>query len=63
MISTLLYVVLTEDGSRTLRAAWPVYARGIEAHFTSLISDDEARTLASILERVSAAARHDPPGR
>jgi DNA-binding MarR family transcriptional regulator len=57
------YVVLTEGGARTLRGAWPAYARGIYAHFTSLISEEEARTLASILERVSAAARRDQPGR
>jgi DNA-binding MarR family transcriptional regulator len=55
------YVVLTEDGARTLRQAWPVYARGIAAHFTSLISDDEARLLTATLERISEAARRDQP--
>ena len=49
------YAVLTLDGEATLRRTWPVYARGIVAHFARHLSDDEARTLAEALGRVWAA--------
>lgn len=50
-------VVLTEAGMAALRRAWPVYARGIDAHFAALVSEEEARALATALGRVSDAAR------
>ena len=50
-------VVLTDAGTRALRRAWPVYARGIDAHFAAHISEEEARVLATVLGRVSDAAR------
>lgn len=50
-------VVLTGAGTAALRRAWPVYARGIDAHFAALVSDEEAHVLASVLGRVSDAAR------
>ena len=51
------YAVLTSDGVTALRQAWPIYARGIDQYFASLLSDEEVRTLTEALERVLAAAR------
>jgi DNA-binding MarR family transcriptional regulator len=51
------YAVLTDRGRAALRQAWPVYARGIEAHFARYLSDDEVRTFTEALGRVDAAAR------
>ncbi|HEY7982746.1 MAG TPA: MarR family transcriptional regulator [Ktedonobacterales bacterium] len=48
--------VLTERGRAALRAAWPVYARGIATYFAAHLSADEARALADALGRVYAAA-------
>ena len=50
-----VYAVLTPEGEATLRRTWPVYARGIVAHFSRHLSDDEARTLAEALGRVWVA--------
>ncbi len=50
------FAVLTPAGDATLRRTWPLYARGIAAHFARHLSDDEARTLAAALGRVRAAA-------
>src|SRR5579884_3899316 len=46
------YAVLTDAGYQAVRRAWPVYARGIIAHFAAHLSDDEARTLTELLGRV-----------
>jgi DNA-binding MarR family transcriptional regulator len=54
------YAVLTEKGAEALRLAWPVYARGIAAHFTNVLRDDEIRVLTSALGRVNEAARQCP---
>lgn len=51
------YAVLTAEGQRALRQAWPIYAHGIQRHFASLLSEEEVRTLIETLERVLAAAR------
>jgi DNA-binding MarR family transcriptional regulator len=51
------YAVLTSEGVIALRQAWPIYARGIDQHFTSLLRDTEVRTLTEALERVLAIAR------
>lgn len=51
------YAVLTEEGMAALRQAWPIYARGIAQHFTSLLNDTEVRTITEALERVLVAAR------
>ncbi len=56
------YAVLTEQGKAALRRAWPVYAKGIELHFTSLLNDTEVRTLTEALEKVLAAARTQSRG-
>ena len=50
------YAVLTKQGSRALRRAWPIYERGIAAHFARYLSDEEARVLSAALGRVYAAA-------
>ena len=50
------YARLTEAGVATLRDAAPAHLRGVTAHFGSHLSSDEARLLATALERVVAAA-------
>jgi DNA-binding MarR family transcriptional regulator len=58
------FAVLTERGRSTLRRAAPVHLRGIQEHFARHVDDEEARVLAAVLARVSAAARaqRDPLG-
>jgi DNA-binding MarR family transcriptional regulator len=51
------YAVLTADGEAALRRTWPVYARGIAAHFGAHLSDGEAATLTAALGRVLAETR------
>lgn len=53
------YAVLTPKGLDAVRQTWPVYARGIVAHFASVLTDDETRTLTVALSRVFEAARRD----
>lgn len=55
------YAVLTAEGLAALREAWPVYARGIAAHFGRYLSPDEATTLATALDRIAEAAATDAP--
>ena len=55
------YAVLTERGRDALRRAWPVYARGISAHFARYLGDDEVRVLTEALGRIDAAARQTSP--
>src|SRR6185369_6393201 len=50
------YAVLTERGLAALRQAWPAYAAGIVRHFTSHLSDEEARLLTAIFARMLEAA-------
>lgn len=45
-------ITLTASGEVTFRAAAQVHLAGIEEHFASLISDEEARSIAETLERV-----------
>lgn len=53
-------VALTPEGRETLRQAWPVHRRGIEAHFSGYVGQKEARTIVAALTRVVAAARQGP---
>ena len=53
------FAVLTDEGRAALRRAWPVYARGIAAHFARHLSDEEARVIAAAFERVRAAVRQE----
>jgi DNA-binding MarR family transcriptional regulator len=46
------FAVLTDEGRRTLKEMWPVYARGIAEHFGRYLSDEEARVLTGALRRV-----------
>lgn len=43
---------LTPKGRHAFRRAAPMYLRGIEQHFTALLTDDERRTIARGLQRV-----------
>ena len=49
-------ITLTAPGEATFRAAAQVHLAGIEEHFASQISDEEARGIAETLERIR---RHD----
>ncbi|BEL03258.1 MarR family winged helix-turn-helix transcriptional regulator [Actinoplanes sichuanensis] len=46
------YATLTDMGRERFRAAAPVYLDGIRRHFTSLITADESRTIASALQKI-----------
>ena len=50
------YAVLTAKGLEAVRQAWPIYAKGISQHFTSLLNDEEAHVLTTALERILASA-------
>jgi DNA-binding MarR family transcriptional regulator len=46
------YATLTDMGLQRFRDAAPVYLDGIRRHFTSLITADESRTIASALQKI-----------
>jgi DNA-binding MarR family transcriptional regulator len=46
------HAVLTEAGLDRLRAASPLHLRGIQQHFAKHLTDDEADTVALVLEKV-----------
>ncbi|MBD2177513.1 MarR family transcriptional regulator [Pseudanabaena sp. FACHB-1998] len=46
------YAVLTEAGLAMQQKMWIVYAEGIYEHFASHISEDEAKTLQQICDRL-----------
>jgi DNA-binding MarR family transcriptional regulator len=48
-------VVLTADGRALLRRMWPVYRRGIEAHFAAHLGPD-TRELTAMLRRIADSA-------
>lgn len=48
----VVYARLTDPGRERLVGAAPVHLRGIEEHFGSRLTDDEAETLRVLLERV-----------
>jgi DNA-binding MarR family transcriptional regulator len=50
------FAVLTEAGYQAVRRTWPLYARGIQAHFARHLDDEEAAILTRALERVWSAA-------
>jgi DNA-binding MarR family transcriptional regulator len=58
-------VTLTQSGRTTHEMMRPVYLREVETAFASLLTDEEARTIEEVLERVSASActalGEDPP--
>jgi DNA-binding MarR family transcriptional regulator len=51
------FACITAEGRAALRAAAPVYAAGIERHFTSHLSTREAASMTAALEKVVAAHR------
>ncbi len=46
------YATITTAGRAALRRASPHYLASIERHFTSLLTDDERRVIATALDRV-----------
>lgn len=46
-------VAITEDGTQLFRAAAKVHLAGIERHFTAHVTEDEARTILEVMERIS----------
>ena len=50
------FAVLTDEGRSALRRTWPAYAAGIMEHFARHPTEDEARVVAAVLERVRAEA-------
>ena len=50
------YAVLTDAGRTELRAAAPVYLRGIKQHFTDRLDDGQLRAMHSALSAVLDAA-------
>jgi DNA-binding MarR family transcriptional regulator len=57
------FAVITEAGYEALRRTWPLYARGIQAHFARYLETDEAAVLARALDRVAEAGRQGAEGR
>jgi DNA-binding MarR family transcriptional regulator len=53
-------VVLTDAGYAAVRRTWPAYARAIERRFAQYLSQDEARVLVRVFERVRLAMQHQP---
>jgi len=51
------YALLTTAGRTALRDAWPVYSRGIRAHFVSDLTSEEMETITRALDRMLARAR------
>ncbi|MEA2474716.1 MAG: hypothetical protein QOE06_2631 [Thermoleophilaceae bacterium] len=49
-------VLLTKSGAETLEMMRPVYLHELGLAFASLLSDDEAKQLSEVLDRVSASA-------
>lgn len=49
------YSVLTPDGLQRLREAAPTHLAGVQRHWLSHFSDDELRTLHTLLDRIGAA--------
>ncbi|WP_027482958.1 MarR family winged helix-turn-helix transcriptional regulator [Deinococcus pimensis] len=52
------HATLTPAGRAALKAAWPVYAQGIQDAFARHLQPDEARHLTDLLNRVSAGDHH-----
>lgn len=50
------FAQLTDAGRQRLRATAPTHLEGVQRYFTSLLDEDEARTLTELLSRVIAAA-------
>ena len=51
--------VLTGEGARALKEAWPIYAGGIREGFAAFLSEEEAAVVAEALERVASGVPVD----
>lgn len=47
-----IYAVLTAEGERQLRWAWPVYAAGIQKYFSNALSDAQIQMLTQALATI-----------
>ena len=54
-------ITLTEHGMKMFRGAAKVHMAGISEHFAEMVTDDEARVVADVLERVAKEARSQDP--
>ena len=52
------HAVLTEAGQRAREATWPLYSSLIQELFGSQMSDSDASTVKTVMERVTAAVTH-----
>jgi len=50
------FAVLTDQGIEAMRHAWPIYARGIEEHFASYLTDENVPVLTQALNRVAGTS-------
>jgi DNA-binding MarR family transcriptional regulator len=50
------FAVITEQGIAALRKAWPVYVQGISRYFARQLSDEEARLVAEVFNRMLRVA-------
>ena len=55
------FVVLTEEGRRTIEAAAPAHVASVRRHFVDLLTEEEIATLGAVTERVLARLTDDPP--
>ncbi len=46
------YAVLTPEGERALRNAWPIYARGIKRYFADALTGEQLGVIRESMEAV-----------
>lgn len=51
------FAVLTDEGLQAMREAWPIYAQSIVEYFAGHLSDEDARLMTAVCERIRDAAR------
>lgn len=54
-------ITLTDRGIETFRRAAKVHVTGIQKHFTDRLTDDEAKVIAEVLERIHQNTRSPNP--
>ncbi|ARZ67281.1 MarR family transcriptional regulator [Streptomyces sp. HU2014] len=55
----VVWALITDDGRAALRETAPVYLEGIERHFSTHLTDEEAEVIASALLKVSRGGRDE----
>jgi DNA-binding MarR family transcriptional regulator len=50
------FAAITDEGRRRLKAAEPVFRRGVEAHFAARLSDEELQSLTGLLRKIVDAS-------